>query len=156
MCPDWLLSISSGSRLRCFSLGGCRETLGEEASVDRKGRMLPIEASPSFPARSSAQVHLYNLTSSLLMKTLRLMRPVTETYLYPLPWAQSCPTLWDPMNSSPPGSSNHGISQAIILESAGISFSRGIFLIQGLNQSLWHRQAGFCFCFFVFNHGATV
>ena len=29
---------------------------------------------------------------------------------------QSCPTLWDPMDCRPPGSSVHGISQARILE----------------------------------------
>ena len=29
--------------------------------------------------------------------------------------AQSCPTLWDPMDCSPPGSSVHGILQARIL-----------------------------------------
>ena len=39
--------------------------------------------------------------------------------------AQSCPTLWDPMDCSPPGSSVHGISQARILEWVAISFSRG-------------------------------
>ena len=38
---------------------------------------------------------------------------------------QSCPTLWDPMNCSPPGSSVHGISQARILECIAISSSRG-------------------------------
>ena len=37
--------------------------------------------------------------------------------------AQSCPTLWDPMDCSPPGSSVHGISQARTLERVGISFS---------------------------------
>ena len=36
----------------------------------------------------------------------------------------SCPTLCDPMDSSPPGSSVHGISQARILEWVAISFSR--------------------------------
>jgi len=35
--------------------------------------------------------------------------------------AQSCPTLCDPMDSSPPGSSVHGISQAGILEWVAIS-----------------------------------
>ena len=30
--------------------------------------------------------------------------------------AQSCPTLWDPVDCSPPGSSIHGIHQARILE----------------------------------------
>ena len=39
--------------------------------------------------------------------------------------AQSCPTLCDSMNYSPPGSSVHGILQARILEWTAISFSRG-------------------------------
>ena len=39
--------------------------------------------------------------------------------------AQSCPTLWDPMDCSLPGSSVHGIFQAIVLEWIAISFSRG-------------------------------
>ena len=37
--------------------------------------------------------------------------------------AQSCPTLCDPMDCSPPGSSVHGILQARILEWVAISFS---------------------------------
>ena len=36
-----------------------------------------------------------------------------------------CPTLCDPMDRNPPGSSVHGIFQAIILEWFAISFSRG-------------------------------
>ena len=39
--------------------------------------------------------------------------------------AQSCPTLCDPGDCSPPGSSVHGILQARILEWVAISFSRG-------------------------------
>ena len=38
---------------------------------------------------------------------------------------QSCPTLCDPMDCSPPSSSVHGILQARILEWVAISFSRG-------------------------------
>ena len=38
--------------------------------------------------------------------------------------AQSCPTLWDPMDCSPPGSSDCGIFQAKILEWFALSFSR--------------------------------
>ena len=49
---------------------------------------------------------------------------------------QSCLTLCDPMDCSPPGSSVNGISQARILEWVAISFSRGIFLTQGLNVHL--------------------
>ena len=36
---------------------------------------------------------------------------------------QSCLTLWDPMNCSPPGSSVHGILQARILEWVAMPFS---------------------------------
>ena len=39
--------------------------------------------------------------------------------------AQSCPTLCDPMNCSPPGSSVQGILPARILESVAMSSSRG-------------------------------
>ena len=38
---------------------------------------------------------------------------------------QLCPTLCDPMDYTPPGSSDHGILQARILEWVAISFSRG-------------------------------
>ena len=37
--------------------------------------------------------------------------------------AQSCLTLGDPMDSSPPGSSVHGIFQARVLEWGAIAFS---------------------------------
>ena len=37
--------------------------------------------------------------------------------------AQSCPTLSDPMDCSPPGSSVHGILQARVLEWGAIAFS---------------------------------
>ena len=37
--------------------------------------------------------------------------------------AQLCPTLSDPMDCSPPGSSIHGIFQARVLESGAIAFS---------------------------------
>ena len=36
---------------------------------------------------------------------------------------QSCPTLHDPMDCSPPGSSIHGIFQAKVLEWGAIAFS---------------------------------
>ena len=44
---------------------------------------------------------------------------------------QSCPTLCDPIDGSPPGSSIHGIFQARVLEWGAIAFSvkrgRGLF-----------------------------
>ena len=60
--------------------------------------------------------------------------------------AQSCPTLCDPVDCSPPGSSIHGILQARILEWVAISFSRGsswprdqtqVSRIAGRHFNLW-------------------
>ena len=48
--------------------------------------------------------------------------------------AQLCKTLCDPMDSSPPGSSVHGIFQARILEWIAISFSRGSSQLRDLTQ----------------------
>ena len=45
---------------------------------------------------------------------------------------QSCPTLSDPMDYSPPGSSIHGIFQARVLEWGAIAFSR-----EGAKTSLY-------------------
>ena len=62
--------------------------------------------------------------------------------------AQSCPTLCDLMDYSPPGSSVHGISQAGILEWVAISFSRdrtqvsstaGKFFTIWATRGLWGR-----------------
>ena len=58
-----------------------------------------------------------------------LSDPKSRALLYCLPggnWlvAQSCPTLCDPVDSSPPRPSVHGILQARILEWIAISFSR--------------------------------
>ena len=55
----------------------------------------------------------------------------TYIYMYVLVCAkslQSCPTLREPMDCSPPGSSVHGILQARILERVAISFSRNIYV----------------------------
>ena len=57
--------------------------------------------------------------------------------------AQSCPTLCDPVDYSPPGSSVHGILQARILERVTISFSRGSFWPRDRTQV--SRIGGKCF-----------
>ena len=50
--------------------------------------------------------------------------------------AQSCPTLSDPMDCSPPGSSIHGIFQARALEWGAIAFSGSWFVCSLLAYSL--------------------
>ena len=47
--------------------------------------------------------------------------------------AQSCPTLSDPMDYSPPGSSVHGIFQARVLEWGAIAFSVGPYITLYIN-----------------------
>ena len=50
--------------------------------------------------------------------------------------AQSCPTLCDPMDCSPPDSSVHGILQARTLQ--WVALLQGVFRTQGLNPRLLH------------------
>ena len=57
--------------------------------------------------------------------------------------AQSCPTLCDPVDCSPPGSSFHGILKARILEWIAISFSRGSS--QPRDRTRVSRMTGRCF-----------
>ena len=52
--------------------------------------------------------------------------------------AQSCPTLSDPMDCSPPGSSVHGIFQARVLEWVPIAFSESCYIQSKL--SAYNRQ----------------
>ena len=57
-------------------------------------------------------------------QNLNLVTPEQSAAL--LTWtevAQSCPTLCDPLDWSPPGSSVHGIFQARVLEWGAIAFS---------------------------------
>ena len=51
--------------------------------------------------------------------------------------AQSCLTLFDSMDRSPPGFSVHGILQARILEWVAIPFSRGLSLPRDLSVLLF-------------------
>ena len=52
--------------------------------------------------------------------------------------AQSCLTLSDPMDCSPPGSSVHGIFQARVLEWGAIAFSARVYYLKQISylQSL--------------------
>ena len=60
-----------------------------------------------------AQVHVHCISDAIILVCVCVLV------------AQLCPTLCDPMDCSPPGSSVHGILQARILEWVAISFSRG-------------------------------
>ena len=68
---------------------------------------------PVSPPMFQAHEITCSLTNDLLWKKVKMF--IT----------QSCPTLCDPMDCSPPGSSVHGILSARILEWVAIPFSRG-------------------------------
>ena len=51
--------------------------------------------------------------------------------------AQSCQTLRDPMDCSPPGSSAHGIFQARVLEWGAIAFSEKLYTISKNKTGSW-------------------
>ena len=57
---------------------------------------------------------------------------------------QSCPTLFDPMDCSSPGSSVHGILQARILKWVAIPFSRGSSQPRDPTRLLHCRQIPYC------------
>ena len=85
---------------------------------------------PSYTARGKGKTVLEN--SLLVPQKIKYrvnMRVCVHLF-------QSCPTLCDPMDCSPPGSSVHGILQA-----SGLPWPpQGIFPTQRLNPRLLHRQ----------------
>ena len=54
--------------------------------------------------------------------------------------AQSCPTLHDPMDCSPPGSSVHGIFQARVLEWSAIAFSSYMYICMCIWSWIWQTN----------------
>ena len=67
------------------------------------------------------------MTSYVFKKFFFFLYPNVALDIMCVSSLQSCPTLSDPMDGSPPGTSVHGILQARILEWMVTSFSRGSF-----------------------------
>ena len=63
------------------------------------------------------------VSSQSYLSLLSISESESHSVVCPTLWV--CPTLCDPVDCSPPGSSIHGILQARILEWFAISFSRG-------------------------------
>ena len=62
--------------------------------------------------------------------------------------AQSCPTLHDLMDCSPPDSSIHGIFQARVLEWGAIAFSKKLLILLNINKNVfkWKETYRLNFC----------
>ena len=67
--------------------------------------------------------HFSPITLQIVMNEIK--KNTIYKKIYESEVTQSCPTLCDPMDCSLPGSSVHGIFQAIVLEGIAIPFSRG-------------------------------
>ena len=74
-----------------------------------------VRGTPDLPLEPQAGVHTL----------LNISPPLSCVNTLPMPCAQSCPALCDPMDCSPPGSSVQWILHARILEWAAIFFSQG-------------------------------
>ena len=65
--------------------------------------------------------------------------------------AQSCPTLRDPMDYSPPGSSVHGIFQARVLEWGVVAFSDSSTTNNKIQPVEWFQYARHSFKYFTYH-----
>ena len=66
--------------------------------------------------------------------------------------AHLCPTLSNPMDGSPPGSSVHGIFQARVLEWGAIDFSSGSLVLQKEKNKELSLEDRTCFLYKGFVH----
>ena len=82
------------------------------------------------------------LVGNILKHRCNYIKPYLHLFIYTYV-SQSCPTLCDPMDCCPPGSSVHGILQVRVLEWVVISFSRGSS--QPRDQTWVSCIAGRCF-----------
>ena len=91
------------------------------------------------------------VSSQSYLSLLSISESESHSVVCPTLWV--CPTLCDPVDCSPPGSSIHGILQARILEWFAISFSRGsswprdrtqVSCIAGRCFNLWATRGWFC------------
>ena len=78
-----------------------------------------------------------NWKSQCLVYSRSRSAVITDLSYVPAKSLQSCSTLCDPMDCSPPGSSVHGIFRAIILEWGAIAFSQAMYLVSALSVKMF-------------------
>ena len=99
----------------------CRQSQGAEAQIRAAGQGKKIPGPAGSRGKWVASASVHDLPCPPQAGARKKERKKDNEV------AQSCPTLCDPMDCSPPGSSVHGILQARILEWVAIRFSRGSF-----------------------------
>ena len=115
------LQVSSAPHPSLISFPGpcvCRLPYPPNHSQTARSRSIP----PSIRKRShplKVQTFIVSTVPTYNISDARFL------YLCVRTCAQSCPTLCNPVDCTPPGSSAHGISQARIEEWVAVSFSKG-------------------------------
>ena len=137
MCAEWVLS--SFSRVSLFATlgtGSCQVPLSVGFSRQEYWSRLPCPPPGDLP-NPGVKLHLFHLqhwqAGSLPLS--HLGSPNRMFFLLCLV-AQSCPTFWDPMGCSLPGSSLHGDFPGKNIGLSCHALLRRIFLTQGLNPGL--------------------
>ena len=123
-----LTLIISRKSLHIFALFGCLHALSLDLSAVWEGQRHTWET----------QIHGHGLSPRLRLHTVKVLwtlglawplvvrqrtKPKAPAAAATAKSLQSCPTLWDPIDSSPPGSAIPGILQARTLEWVAIFFS---------------------------------
>ena len=93
---------------------------------------------PGFPLKRKIP-HVYNLRGKGPVRD-ESQSLIVLKMLWACSVTQSCLTLFDPMDHSPPGSSIHLILQTRSLDWVAMPLSNGIFPTQGLNLQFLHWQ----------------
>ena len=109
------------------------------------GCLLPT-ANPAKSQKPHGIGHWLSLLPKRLLDSLTISGDIQDLLVF----AKLCLTLCNPMDSSPPYSSVHGISQARILEHIAISFSRNTgewIAISFSKGSSWPRDQTRISCF---------
>ena len=121
--PTWPWGLSSGTHLGA----SCPPTFSRVLTVGGPGSRLE---GPEGKGRRGL------LTLSFLSKERGFPGGSDSTKTRRAKSLQSCPTLWDSMDLSPPGSSVHGILQTRILEWIAMPSSRGSSLLRDHTRNL--------------------
>ena len=104
-----------------------------DPGIKPRSPALQADALPSEPpgkpknVQITVQLHSFHILARLCSKSFKgvISYTLRACLKNESEVAQSCPTLWDPMNCNLSDSSVHGIFQAIVLEWIAVSFSRG-------------------------------
>ena len=110
----------------------------EEESFALKFGNLPVNSRGM--VMGFGQLCILNYSHQNLVKMWNCDIKVSKYKIIYVPCCQSCPTLWDLIDCSPPGSSVHGDSPG---KNTGVgchALLQGIFPIQGSNPGLLHYR----------------